>query len=191
MSDKNKAFLTETSNLQDGKSASNQNEDDPNDDDATNKKIKSANSFLSRGEESLNSEDNQEEEEDEGEYEEDEYDDEDDDLNENEQYKNPFTQYLPLVSQNDENNYLGNKQNSIDKDENRSISPLAPKVHQLDELQVEISSTPAFQCLEELFQNGKLTGTQVAQLKAKYTELHLTLKKYLLDLIIFLSLNKI
>jgi phage regulator Rha-like protein len=28
-----------------------------------------------------------------------------------------------------------------------------------------------------LFQNGKLTGTQVAQLKAKYIELHKTLKK--------------
>jgi len=31
---------------------------------------------------------------------------------------------------------------------------------------------------EKLFQNGKLTGTQVAQLKAKYIELHTTLKKF-------------
>ena len=31
--------------------------------------------------------------------------------------------------------------------------------------------------LFKLFQSGKLTGTQVAQLKAKYVELHMTLKK--------------
>lgn len=30
----------------------------------------------------------------------------------------------------------------------------------------------------QLFQEGKLTGTKVALLKAKYTELHETLKKW-------------
>ncbi|CAF0929077.1 unnamed protein product [Brachionus calyciflorus] len=61
--------------------------------------------------------------------------------------------------------------------EHRVISAVAPKIYHQDDNHVEISSTPAFQCLEELFQNGKLTGTQVAQLKSKYIELHNTLKK--------------
>ncbi|KAJ8301978.1 hypothetical protein KUTeg_020965 [Tegillarca granosa] len=57
------------------------------------------------------------------------------------------------------------------------ISALPPKVVQQEESQVEVSASPAFQCLDELFQEGKLTGTKVALLKAKYTELHETLKK--------------
>ncbi|XP_054752363.1 coiled-coil domain-containing protein 146-like [Lytechinus pictus] len=56
-----------------------------------------------------------------------------------------------------------------------AIAPLAPKVILQEEGQVEVSASPAFQCLDELFQEGKLTGTRVAQLKAKYTELHKTL----------------
>ena len=83
---------------------------------------------------------------------------------------------------------------------NRPISAVPPKIQHQDEAVVEVSSTPAFQCLEEvvnfvfcflklklisyffmkLFQKGKLTGTQVAQLKAKYIELHSTLKKYVM-----------
>ncbi|KAH9508114.1 hypothetical protein Btru_054746 [Bulinus truncatus] len=42
------------------------------------------------------------------------------------------------------------------------------KLPRQEENQVEISSSPAFQCLEELFQEGKLTGTKVAFLKAKF-----------------------
>lgn len=56
------------------------------------------------------------------------------------------------------------------------ISALPPKVVQQEESQVEVSASPAFQCLDELFQEGKLTGTKVAHLKAKYTELHELLK---------------
>ncbi|XP_041460505.1 coiled-coil domain-containing protein 146-like [Lytechinus variegatus] len=56
-----------------------------------------------------------------------------------------------------------------------AIAPLAPKVILQEEGQVEVSASPAFQCLDELFQEGRLTGTRVAQLKAKYTELHKTL----------------
>ncbi|XP_072026353.1 coiled-coil domain-containing protein 146-like [Amphiura filiformis] len=53
-----------------------------------------------------------------------------------------------------------------------AIAPLAPKVILQEEGQVEVSASPAFQCLDELFQQGRLTGTKVAQLKAKYTDLH-------------------
>ncbi|XP_019623769.1 PREDICTED: coiled-coil domain-containing protein 146-like [Branchiostoma belcheri] len=56
------------------------------------------------------------------------------------------------------------------------IAPLAPRVVPLEESQVEVSASPAFQVLDELFHAGKLTGTQVANLKAKYTELHDTLR---------------
>ncbi|XP_025107838.1 coiled-coil domain-containing protein 146-like isoform X2 [Pomacea canaliculata] len=58
-----------------------------------------------------------------------------------------------------------------------AISAVAPKVFQQEESQVEVSSSPAFQCLDELFQKGKLTGTKVSMFKAKYTELHETLKR--------------
>lgn len=56
------------------------------------------------------------------------------------------------------------------------ISALPPKVLPREESQVEVSASPAFSCLDELFQDGRLTGTKVAQLKSKYTELHETLK---------------
>lgn len=57
-----------------------------------------------------------------------------------------------------------------------AIAPLPPRVSKIEESQVEVSASPAFQCLDELFQEGKLTGTKVAILKAKYTDLHETLK---------------
>ncbi|KAL3853073.1 hypothetical protein ACJMK2_016653 [Sinanodonta woodiana] len=56
------------------------------------------------------------------------------------------------------------------------ISAVPPRVVQQEENQVEVSASPAFQVLEELFQEGKLTGTKVAHLRAKYTELYETLK---------------
>lgn len=58
-----------------------------------------------------------------------------------------------------------------------AIAALPPKVVKQEENQVEVSASPAFQCLDELFQEGKLTGTKVAFLKSKYTELHETLKR--------------
>lgn len=51
------------------------------------------------------------------------------------------------------------------------------KAHIESESQVEVSNSPAFQCLEEMFQQGRLTGTEVAQLKARYIELYDTLKQ--------------
>ncbi|XP_070559070.1 coiled-coil domain-containing protein 146-like [Ptychodera flava] len=58
-----------------------------------------------------------------------------------------------------------------------AIVPVAPKVVLQEESQVEVSASPAFQCLDELFKEGKLTGTKVALLKAKYTDLYKTLAK--------------
>ena len=128
-------------------------------------------------------------------------DEEDDDIDEeSDAYPNPFSQHYSLFS----NPHMIKEEKEDDEityDENLPpISALAPEVMHQDEAQVEVSSTPAFQCLEEvkiklnlvkslffilflfffekLFQKGKLTGTQVAQLKAKYIELHSTLKKY-------------
>lgn len=57
------------------------------------------------------------------------------------------------------------------------ISAIPPKVIHQEESQVEVSASPAFQNLDELFHEGKLTGTKVAHLKAKYTELHEYLKR--------------
>ncbi|CAL1531513.1 unnamed protein product [Lymnaea stagnalis] len=66
---------------------------------------------------------------------------------------------------------------SDEEDYQPAIAALPPKIIKQEENQVEVSSSPAFQCLDELFQEGKLTGTKVAFLKAKYTELHEILKK--------------
>ncbi|XP_064633168.1 coiled-coil domain-containing protein 146-like [Lineus longissimus] len=57
-----------------------------------------------------------------------------------------------------------------------AIAAKPPKVLLQEESQFEVSASPAFQCLDDLFQEGKITGTRVAMLKAKYTELHETLK---------------
>ncbi|CAK8672362.1 coiled-coil domain-containing protein 146-like [Clavelina lepadiformis] len=56
--------------------------------------------------------------------------------------------------------------------ENRPISALAPSVRGQEEGQVEVTASPAFQCLEELFDAGKITGTRMAELKAKYSSIH-------------------
>lgn len=60
--------------------------------------------------------------------------------------------------------------------EDRPISALAPRVGGQEESEVEVSASPAFQCLEELFNAGKITGTRMAELKVKYTEVHDMLK---------------
>ncbi|EDO49671.1 predicted protein [Nematostella vectensis] len=63
--------------------------------------------------------------------------------------------------------------------EGREIEPaiwaVAPRLHQ-EEGPVDVSASPAFQCLDELFSQGKIAGETVAKLKAKYTSLHERLK---------------
>ncbi|XP_059673141.1 coiled-coil domain-containing protein 146 [Gavia stellata] len=54
------------------------------------------------------------------------------------------------------------------------ICALAPTVYSRDEGSTDVTASPAFQCLDELFSAGKITGTRVAELKGKYTLLHKT-----------------
>jgi hypothetical protein len=89
----------------------------------------------------------------------DEYNDDIDDdlLDEDDEYPNPFFQ------QYSESKYTNNEKESIKKDDENStttteyekkikvISAVAPKLLQQDDTQIEVSSTPAFQCLEEVF----------------------------------------
>ncbi|XP_001371121.2 coiled-coil domain-containing protein 146 [Monodelphis domestica] len=49
---------------------------------------------------------------------------------------------------------------------------IVPTINIQDERIVDLTTTPAFQCLDELFAAGKLPGTRVSELKAKYTLLH-------------------
>ncbi|XP_014819265.1 PREDICTED: coiled-coil domain-containing protein 146 [Calidris pugnax] len=51
---------------------------------------------------------------------------------------------------------------------------LAPTVYSRDEGSTDVTASPAFQCLDELFSAGKIPGTRVAELKGKYTLLHKT-----------------
>uniref|UniRef100_A0A8C3X8B2 Coiled-coil domain containing 146 n=1 Tax=Catagonus wagneri TaxID=51154 RepID=A0A8C3X8B2_9CETA len=52
------------------------------------------------------------------------------------------------------------------------IYAVAPTINIRDERFVDLSTTPAFICLHELHALGKLPGTRMAELKAKYTLLH-------------------
>uniref|UniRef100_A0A8C3HN21 Coiled-coil domain containing 146 n=1 Tax=Chrysemys picta bellii TaxID=8478 RepID=A0A8C3HN21_CHRPI len=54
------------------------------------------------------------------------------------------------------------------------IYAIAPSINIQDEGSIDVAASPAFQYLDELFSAGKLPGTRVAELKAKYTALHET-----------------
>nr|XP_014351218.1 PREDICTED: coiled-coil domain-containing protein 146-like [Latimeria chalumnae] len=66
--------------------------------------------------------------------------------------------------------------NAEDEGREQPIVALAGDIGDQEELFTDISESPAFQCLDELFSIGKITGTRVAELKAKYISLHETLK---------------
>ncbi|XP_068406070.1 coiled-coil domain-containing protein 146 [Eschrichtius robustus] len=59
-----------------------------------------------------------------------------------------------------------------EKDQEDAIYAVAPTINIRDERLVDVSTTPAFICLHELHALGKLPGTRMAELKAKYTLLH-------------------
>ncbi|XP_060013209.1 coiled-coil domain-containing protein 146 [Lagenorhynchus albirostris] len=63
-----------------------------------------------------------------------------------------------------------------EKDQEDPIYAVAPTINIRDERFVDVSTTPAFICLHELHAMGKLPGTRMAELKAKYTLLHDTVK---------------
>ncbi|XP_020840171.1 coiled-coil domain-containing protein 146 isoform X1 [Phascolarctos cinereus] len=52
------------------------------------------------------------------------------------------------------------------------IAAIAPTINIQDERFIDLTTTPAFKCLDELFAAGKIPGTRMAELKAKYTLLH-------------------
>ncbi|XP_054034492.1 coiled-coil domain-containing protein 146 [Dryobates pubescens] len=58
--------------------------------------------------------------------------------------------------------------------EEQPIYALAPTVYSQDEGSTDVTASPAFQCLDELFSAGKITGTRANELKEKYTLLHKT-----------------
>nr|XP_013035860.2 coiled-coil domain-containing protein 146 isoform X1 [Anser cygnoides]XP_047924370.1 coiled-coil domain-containing protein 146 isoform X1 [Anser cygnoides] len=62
----------------------------------------------------------------------------------------------------------------LEIEEEQPICALAPTVYTRDEGSTDVTASPAFQCLDELFSAGKLSGSKVAELKAKYTLLHET-----------------
>ncbi|XP_072211174.1 coiled-coil domain-containing protein 146 [Excalfactoria chinensis] len=64
----------------------------------------------------------------------------------------------------------------LEVEEEQPICALAPTVYTRDEGSTDVTSSPAFQCLDELFSAGKLTSSRVAELKAKYTLLHETVR---------------
>ncbi|XP_045350517.1 coiled-coil domain-containing protein 146 isoform X1 [Leopardus geoffroyi] len=59
-----------------------------------------------------------------------------------------------------------------EKDQEDPVYAIAPTINIQDERLVDLSTTPAFICLHELHAMGKLPGTRMAELKAKYTLLH-------------------
>nr|KAF6469088.1 coiled-coil domain containing 146 [Molossus molossus] len=58
------------------------------------------------------------------------------------------------------------------KDQEDPVDAIAPAINIQDEQFAGLSTTPAFNCLHELHAMGKLAGTRLAELKAKYTSLH-------------------
>ncbi|XP_039704880.1 coiled-coil domain-containing protein 146 isoform X3 [Pteropus medius] len=59
-----------------------------------------------------------------------------------------------------------------EKDQEDPIYAIAPTINTQDERFIDLSTSPAFICLHELHAMGKLPGTRMAELKAKYTLLH-------------------
>ncbi|XP_017523887.2 coiled-coil domain-containing protein 146 [Manis javanica] len=59
-----------------------------------------------------------------------------------------------------------------EKDQEGAIYVAVPTVNIQDERFADLATTPAFICLHELHAMGKLPGTRMAELKAKYTLLH-------------------
>ncbi len=107
-------------------------------------------------EENYNTTGQEEEDYEERENEDEEEDDEDD---ETDMYHNPFylpTELLnPSKSKSDLNNLM-NQDDGLVEENVGIISALPPKLSQQDDAQIEISSTPAFQCLEEVIQIGNV-----------------------------------
>ena len=143
MSNKNEksTFLTESSTLDDQRSKEDVERQQTARTDERSMRESSAND----GEEEIYSDNEMNNEN----PDEDEDEDEDDDFNPD-AYPNPYLQ--PFSSMINSNIIKEEpEEDIIQYEENASpLSALAPKVMHTDEAQVEVSSTPAFQCLEEV-----------------------------------------
>lgn len=80
---------------------------------------------------------------------EDNEEDEDYDEETGDEYHNPFYPFITPLKNDSEQNETKDGTETV-QDNLRPISAIAPRIFQQDETQVEISSTPAFQCLEEV-----------------------------------------
>ncbi|KAM5173074.1 coiled-coil domain-containing protein 146 [Mantella aurantiaca] len=82
------------------------------------------------------------------------------------------------MSSNGEERSDGSDSSTEEEEEDVQEKPLyalAPLITQ-EKSPKDVSASPAFQCLDELLASGKIPGTRVAELKAKYTLLYETLK---------------
>ncbi|XP_043569757.1 coiled-coil domain-containing protein 146 isoform X3 [Chiloscyllium plagiosum] len=68
-------------------------------------------------------------------------------------------------------------EDDIDEDEEETITAVAPAVILQEEEPADVTTSPAFQCLDELFSAGKIAGTQIGHLKSKYILLHEALRR--------------
>ncbi|XP_069736276.1 coiled-coil domain-containing protein 146 [Phaenicophaeus curvirostris] len=60
----------------------------------------------------------------------------------------------------------------LEMEKEQPVCAPAPTVYSRDEGSTDVTTSPAFQCLNELFSAGKITDTRVAELKGKYALLH-------------------
>ncbi|KAM9388460.1 LOW QUALITY PROTEIN: coiled-coil domain-containing protein 146 [Phaethornis superciliosus] len=62
----------------------------------------------------------------------------------------------------------------LETEKEEPVCALSPTVYSRDEGSTDVTASPAFQCLDELFSAGKITDDRVDELKEKYIHLHKT-----------------
>ncbi|XP_055468960.1 coiled-coil domain-containing protein 146 [Psammomys obesus] len=72
----------------------------------------------------------------------------------------------------EEENAEDDDEKKVETEEKDISSVIVPTINLREERLVDLAETPAFICLNELYSLGKLPGTRMAELKAKYTLLH-------------------
>ncbi|XP_027495372.1 coiled-coil domain-containing protein 146 isoform X5 [Corapipo altera] len=80
----------------------------------------------------------------------------------------PVTAELKTMSQ------AGEESSSVTEFATENEQQLTPTIYSRDEGSTDVTASPAFQCLDELFSAGKITDTKAAELKEQYTLLHKT-----------------
>ncbi|KAG8577136.1 hypothetical protein GDO81_010074 [Engystomops pustulosus] len=80
-----------------------------------------------------------------------------------------------MSSYGEERSEMSESSAEEDNVEEKPLSALPP-YNAKEESRKDVTASPAFQYLDELFADGKIPGTRIAELKAKYTFLNETLK---------------